>query len=343
MGSLLNNALAIASLRGTNHDRDPGTPAQDAKTSRTSYELDIDIKFKMVNKSNCNQLASTSGTEDEDSSTSVDNQQTDDRGVYHDHDADDALIRKLSVRGYHIVPGNTWCQDLGMYIRNNHLIFGICCHHRLHPVKTKHRLVILLGSLAFGLSVTNAVYLYYLWGIAAKDYDDPIFSLSFGGDIVENVITDHAVVIDITHGMAVLWTVGAAAHSMFDYIMWHMIACTCIKRRSCRIAGWNVVVTIVMLLVAFTSFTSVARAYESREEMEEDIEPVGLGADFHYMKVYSIELALSLFVYTPLMQILLFSGIIGCGRLPILGGRPYEVWKVSKTNQHAKDVVTQEV
>ena len=72
---------------------------------------------------------------------------------------EDIIRQKLSLRAYHL-PGNNWCQDLDMYIRNNHLIIGLFCHHKLHPVKWYHRLVLLLGSFAFGLIITNIVYLH---------------------------------------------------------------------------------------------------------------------------------------------------------------------------------------
>jgi len=46
-------------------------------------------------------------------------------------------------------------------------------------------------------------------------------------------------------------------------------------------------------------------------------------SDFRYLYGCLLELAISLFVYTPMMQIIIFSGILGCGVLPVLGGRFY--------------------
>ena len=219
-------------------------------------------------------------------------------------------------------------------------------HVQLHPVRIKHRIVILLGSLAFGLSATNAVYLYYLWARDDTDYDDSAFSISLGGDVVENV-TDKTLTIDISHGMALLWTVGAAAHSFLDLTLWHMIACSygCRKTACCKVAGWNLAVAIVMILVAVTSFVVVVRAYEAGEEEIQqhndssisDIDTAfGFGgrADFRYLYGYLIELVISLFVYTPLAQILLFTGVCGCGAVPILGGRPYEVRKSNNSSRN---------
>jgi hypothetical protein len=248
---------------------------------------------------------------------------------------DDIIRKRLTACSYHL-PGNTACQDLSMYIKNNHSIFGICCHHRLHPVKAKHRFVILLGSLAFGLSATNAVYLYFFWGRDGVS-NDPVFSISLDGDIFQTLNSNHHVSIDISQGMALLWTVGAASHSVFDMTLWYMIACPCTKKKCCRVAGWNAVVSIVMLTLAVTSFVVVVRAYESGEsdgnQSDQESTLFGFGsdkADFRYMYGYLIELAISLMVYTPVMQTILFSGVLGCFTLPVLGGREYEVKKCKR-------------
>lgn len=306
-----------------------------------------------------------------------------------------------------------------MYMKNNNLVFGLCCHHPLHPVTLRHRLVILMGSLAFGLSATNAVYLYYLYGRMddVKSTDVAIsFTLGLGGSggggggeegatfttnyqWVNNTLT-----IDISYGMAILWTVGAAAHSMFDYAVWHLVACAYTDRKCCRYFGWSLAVSIVMLLVALTSFVTLLRATSSTGEESDartlmmpgldDIQHAVGGlwdcdnspwyfsneskcindrlhtelevlfdnmqnccedhfggsascaykdactdestsssftspedelevSDFRYMHGCLIELAISLFIYTPMMQLILFSGVLGCGILPVFGGRFY--------------------
>jgi hypothetical protein len=253
------------------------------------------------------------------------------------------------------------------------------------------------------------------------------FTLGFGGgdsgdgegggeEGATTTITTHyqwvnnTLTIDISHGMAILWTVGAAAHSMFDYAVWHMVACAYTDRKCCRYFGWSLAVSIVMLLVALTSFVTLLRATTSStgEESDattatttltmpglEDIQHVVGGlwdcedspwyfssdeskctndrlhsdtqelfdnmqfccedhfggsascsykdacidesstedelevSDFRYMYGCLLELAISLFIYTPMMQLILFSGILGCGILPVFGGRFY-----SMRNEH---------
>mmetsp|Transcript_30311 Transcript_30311/g.63870 ORF Transcript_30311/g.63870 Transcript_30311/m.63870 type:complete len:298 (+) Transcript_30311:154-1047(+) len=278
----------------------------------------------------------TLSTTDDDSSISMSINEND------EIDNEEAIIKKLSLRAYHL-PGNSFMRDWAMYVKNNHLVFGICCHHRLHPVTLKHRLVILLGSLACGMSITNVIYLWHVW--QNMGYDDTAFSLTLGGDFSERIPENYQRV-DITHGMAMLWTFGSGAHSLFDLFLWHVIACGCCRRKWFHSAGWYIAVSITFVMVALTSFFALARAYETNnEQIPEGLEfsnpgsPFAFGdeePDFKFLWGYLVELVMSLFVYTPIVQSLLFSGVLGCGVVPFLGGRPREVRK--ENQQLAKQI-----
>ena len=351
-----------------NNARTNNSQSAVSRQSNTSHSLDV--KFNMA-KHQCS-CHSTTPTTSKDSVDSVIDVQ---KQIYEEEE----LIRqKLSVRSYHL-PGNTWIQDLTMYIRNNHLVFGLCCRHRLHPVTTKHRLIILLGSLAFGLTVTNAVYLYYLF-TETRNYDDTAFalSISLSGEMVDGLSTQKNVSLDVSNGMLALWTLGAGAHAMFDLLLWHMIACGYCRKRKLGQAGWNVSVALVSISVAMASFVVLYRAYKVEEsnleahllqlQLMDDTNstvglqfvddynstvsvddltpnvpadgqsprrPISIGTlfslgekkpDFHFLTGYLVELFASLFVFTPLIQFILFTGILGCcGRLPLVGGRPRSV------------------
>jgi len=41
-------------------------------------------------------------------------------------DEDEIIRQKLSVRAYHL-PGNNWCEDWQMYLRNNHIVRNASC------------------------------------------------------------------------------------------------------------------------------------------------------------------------------------------------------------------------
>ena len=342
-----------SSLNSSGNDNNKKTLSEGdtASSGKSSYSLEV--KFNMAKDNcSCDKYSTSTPTTSSDSLHEIDAQ----KQIYDD----EAIIRqKLSIRSYHL-PGNSWGQDYAMYIKNNHLVFGLCCRHRLNPVTTKHRLIILLGSLAFGLTVTNAVYLYFLLG--DKKYDDTALALSFSlsGQVVDG-LNDSAqnISLDISNGMAMLWTIGAGAHAMFDLLLWHMIACGYCQstKRNYNHAGWNMALAVVSIIVAGASFVVLYRAYEDDEaEIDEQLfkfvddgnETVSFGyedsnphrpitmetikalrqgnPDFRFLYGYLVELGLSLFVFTPIIQTILFSGIFGCcGRLPLVGGRPRSV------------------
>ena len=59
-------------------------------------------------------------------------------------DEDDAIIVALLNRSYHL-PNYNYYQDLYQYITNNHPVFGICLHHKYHPVGMYVRIISLIG------------------------------------------------------------------------------------------------------------------------------------------------------------------------------------------------------
>lgn len=226
---------------------------------------------------------------------------------------------------------------------NNHPLLGICCHHRLHPLKIGQRVVCLIGSIAFGLSATNFVFLYYALS-SERSMEDTVFKL----EIASNTTDIHPMFqsIEITSGMVSLWTFGGLLHSFFDLTIWHVAACACCLPGGmcamcgcCKKLGRYIVVGVVVVMAALATFVVLWRA--SRQDYLEAIGSAGIDDDeniyiprfseidginnFSFLLGYCVELALALFVYYPFVGTILFSGVLGCGRLPILGGRPREV------------------
>jgi len=252
------------------------------------------------------------------------------------------FIRRLAARAYHF-PGNTWCEDWLQYMSNTHLVFGIFYHHPLHPVGKRERLVILLGSVAIGLLLTNLIYLWFVHNEFGMD--DTVLSFGPNGTL------------DVTKLMITLWTLGSFVHTCFDLSIWHIKACTL-----CRLYGHsnyvsdNVVkwgrkigVVLVLLTLAFATYLALLRASEdykldlADEELEDEsrfIGPISFdgGAKyFDFMIGYVIEFVLAVFVYSPLILTVVFTGVLGCnGKIPVLGGRPREVLKEQRFAEKRK-------
>ena len=153
--------------------------------------------------------------------------------------------------------------------------------------------------------------------------------------------------LDTSH-MTILWTIGSMAHSTFDFGLWHLIACGhCNQRNDLGVAGWGASVFLVMVIVSLTKVSVYFRAF-SPEEGENEGEFLNSTTiegeesnsgfhtvldyvdsenekDFRFLFGYMIEIFLSLFVSTPLVQTVVFSGVLGCGCIPFLGGRTQSV------------------
>jgi hypothetical protein len=248
------------------------------------------------------------------------------------------FVRRLAARAYHF-PGNTWFEDWLQYTKNTHLVFGIFFHHPLHPVTSKERCIILLGSVAVGLLMSNLIY---LWFVEANfGMHDPVISLGPDGKLA------------ITKLMVCLWTLGSFVHTIFDLCVWHIKACTLcryggnVSDRAVK-CGRSTGVTIVMLTLAFATYLVLLRASEDFKTMSgNDVDEtetgdtadsngsffhsVALGGGvehFDFLLGYFVEFILAVFVYSPLILTVVFTGILGCdGRIPVLGGRPREVAK----------------
>jgi hypothetical protein len=52
--------------------------------------------------------------------------------------------------------------------------------------------------------------------------------------------------------------------------------------------------------------------------------------DVQFLLGYAVEFSLALLVYYPLCSFLFFSGVLGCGFIPGLGGRPREIQLLKK-------------
>lgn len=240
------------------------------------------------------------------------------------------MIQRLALQSYHL-PGNSWCQDWCQFMMNNHPILGICCHHSLHPIGAFTRVVALCGTFLFGLVVTNCFYLFYLW--------NPRFNQPF-------VTFDD---YNITTGLLLLWTVGGSLHTMYNLLMWHIAACACCRTGGfcesiacCPSFGKHLLryfvlivlmfgVTIVLMRVAVTNAEEVATDDDETGGSfnimpEDDVRlRVDSAQEFQFVLGFVVEMALSLILYYPIGVTVLFSGILGCGRIPILGGRPAQV------------------
>ena len=149
------------------------------------------------------------------------------------HDIPDAvLIPLLAQKSYHL-PGNSWREDWIQWMRNNHIVFGICFCNRLHPIEWWERIIVLLGSMSFALIALNIYYL--LWVVDDVYYGNGEDGTADGFDPQQELysVTFNQQTYAITAGTVVLWTFGGLFHSIWDFTVWQMSACACFHPACC--------------------------------------------------------------------------------------------------------------
>ena len=236
------------------------------------------------------------------------------------------LRRLLAARSAHL-PGYSWCADWVQWMRNNHPLLALCCKYRANPVGIGNRLIILLGSISFGLAATNFIYLFY------QVYDDAngvVLKIKTGENLGEPTY------FSLTYEMVVVWTLGSCLHSLLDLCAWHLTACACCMPGAClgrcgflRTLGPFLTVSLCAIFVVSAITAVVMRAnYEQGggdgkslnglTALEVEVESLS------FLMGYFVELGLVYFLYYPIMATIFFSGAIRpC--FPCIGGRPKEI------------------
>lgn len=172
------------------------------------------------------------------------------------------------------------------------------------------------------------------------------------------VVVDDEEKTTLTTGMLLLWTLGSSIHAAYNLLQWHIAACACCrpgglceKQACCPSLGKHllrVLVIVIISMAVLIIFTRVAisNSEEAVEAVADAKNSTGAEitddsihffdddnlqlevhdvSEFEFLVGYFVEMVLALFVYYPIGGTVLFSGCLGCGRIPLLGGRPFEV------------------
>lgn len=241
------------------------------------------------------------------------------------------LKKLLAARSAHI-PGNNWCQDYIQWMLNNHPILALCFRHRLNPVGFWPRIVILISSISFGLTVTNLLYLFYQ---THPDANGTVIKIQLGNDTTNSATNN---TFEVTYEAVVLWTFGGFVHSLLDLGMWHLNACVCCLQSFCARTGPYISIGIAAMLTAASTFAIYWRAdYEldmkgnSTDSIPDDQgENVWNGVVDHFstlqfLWIYFIELFSVWFIHFPIMATIFFSGALYGVGWGCIGGRPKEM------------------
>jgi hypothetical protein len=253
---------------------------------------------------------------------------------------DQEIIDRLLEGSYHL-PGYNYIEDLFQYLTNTHPLISIFLHHPLHPIGWGMRTAFLFGSIAFGLAVTNVIYLAFVMDNGKYDFDTSYYSASFNATITGYAPIDSQFTqINVTNGMIALWTVGGAMNALYDLTIWTVALCRCFQRGGTfegkeRLRSYLLIFVILAVVTGSTLAVLVRATYDSNEQTAEIANELELkytpnAESYRFLIAYSVELVLSLFFWFFVVGFVMFSGVLGFTKVPGLGGRPQEVEALAK-------------
>ena len=239
--------------------------------------------------------------------------------IHHNEMKEQELKYLFARRSCHL-PGNSWWQDWLQFICNNHPLFGLCLHHRLHPLTFYDRISILISSISFSLVATNLVYLHFL--IADKNFEEDFIRLNL------EVWEGFNIQAVLTSGVATLLLFNGILHVLFDISMWHLSAATCChhlkNHEIIKKYGSYAVVAIALIFVTLATVVLLFRlSYQVNEEENNEWMDMIRMETFFAVIGYIVQLTFVYFIISPIIVTVMFSGVLGC--IPFLGGRPKDI------------------
>jgi hypothetical protein len=206
---------------------------------------------------------------------------------------------------------------------NNHPFLCFWTADPRHPLGPTERVMNLVASLAFGLSATCCVFLWFHYE-EERDFNNVAFTVP-------------GVDKNVTVGMLALIFCGGPLHVVFDLSIYFLQACppcraggifasfpTCQKFWLWLGAHMAFLVTIASLSLAINTML-VRASIADGDGDDEDI--TTRPQHYSFMLMYLLEVVVANFVVFPIGTFTMFSGVLGCGKIPGLGGRPYQVRK----------------
>jgi hypothetical protein len=147
--------------------------------------------------------------------------------------------------------------------------------------------------------------------------------------------------------LTALWTIGAALHALYDNVIWSLAACTyCMDTKGgmtarvdrYRSTGVLFIVLSVIVVSALATFAVTLRSAIDAGNVDTDevdsyaagdtqykVFAVGDAKSYEFILAYLVELGLNYFGYYPVIGTVLFSGVLGCFKYRVIGGRPAEI------------------
>lgn len=144
--------------------------------------------------------------------------------------------------------------------------------------------------------------------------------------------------IDVTVGSLCLLLFSGPLHVVFDLSIYFVQACP-----PCRANGlfdkylppahqrcWLWIGAHIAFLVTVAALSLAINVMLIRASIEDDGDDSDIATspqNYSFLLLYVLEVFVANFVVFPIGTFTMFSGVLGCGRIPGIGGRPFQVRK----------------
>lgn len=244
-------------------------------------------------------------------------------------DYDRMIIQRLACRRFHI-PGNTYWEDYIYWFNNNQTFVCFWLADPRHPLGRRERVINLIASLSFGLAATCSVVLWFYYH--QKNFDRVLFHF-FG--------------FKVTTGTLTLLSFSGPFHVAFDLGIYFIQACPPCRtggilanhlpksHRQCWLwLGAHVAFLITIAALSLAINFTLVRASLAADGTAQNITTIP--QYYSFLGLYLAEVIVSNFIAFPIVTFIVFSGVLGCGVIPGIGGRPYQVKKWERMQERKK-------
>jgi hypothetical protein len=259
----------------------------------------------------------------------------------HESNESDQVTKERLLQGCYHLPGNSYAQDLLQYFCNTHPLLGIWFHHPLHPISGSLRAAFFIGSLAFGLAVSNIIYVAFV--IDNSKYNATYYNLQVNKTVTGySAIDSQLTQVSVTNGMIALWTLGGVLNALYDSFIWTIASCQCLNKKqegNDRLRFYVIMFIVLGVVTGSTLVVLIRATLDSNQQTADLANKLQLkytphAESYRFLISFAVEVALSLFVWYFVVGLVLFTGVLGCNaRLPVLGGRPYEIKRLEQEKQ----------
>ena len=264
------------------------------------------------------------------------------------------VMDAVQRRAYHLAGNKTWCEDWRQYIANNHPVLALigCGNkyndyitsstnsseaHRTNSDMRRRRFLVFVCSLCCGITISLGAY---LWSTQNEKLSEIMFRMTFVSYPEEDQPnSERAVYADYARYQIYLWTWMSILHAVHDLNIWYCCCCFTSSESSTKVLRGYILWAILLvagvtglLVGVILSESDNSNDLEQEDGGEDDVDEVDIVVTL--LVNILVEIFLAWIIWFPIIATILFSGILGCFIVPILGGRRQQLYALGQNQRN---------